>query len=124
MVARYYGVEWVKTDSRTTRNRREGTPKSDMNEHRGVPGWFKVYPGRTRPCHLPSRIGGRACSITARELERLTLDMNAAWGKDGPLMLPSRVQAKRVGDLPGGIPAQPRLVQARLRDTVPRPAQS
>ncbi|MBN2153437.1 MAG: alpha-galactosidase [Candidatus Lokiarchaeota archaeon] len=86
-IARYYGVEWVKTDFTYNAIGAKGHQNQDMTSIEAFQDGFKVIRDAIGPAIFLVGIGG-PCMLHYGlvNAERLTLDMNAAWGKDGPLM--------------------------------------
>ncbi|MEX2728848.1 MAG: glycoside hydrolase family 36 protein [Candidatus Sigynarchaeum springense] len=87
MIARYYGVEWVKTDFTYNAIGAKGHQNPDMTSIEAFQDGFKVIRDAIVPAIFLVGIGG-PCMLHYGlvNAERITLDMNAAWGKDGPLM--------------------------------------
>ncbi len=87
MVARYYGVDWVKTDFTYNAIGAKGHQNPDMTSIEAFQDGFKAIRDAIGPDIFLVGIGG-PCLLHYGlvNAERLTLDMNAAWGKDGPLM--------------------------------------
>jgi hypothetical protein len=87
MIARYYSVDWVKTDFTYNAIGGKGHQNPDMTSIEAFQDGFKVIRDALGPAIFLVGIGG-PCLLHYGLVngERLTLDMNAAWGKDGPLM--------------------------------------
>ncbi len=89
MIARYYGVEWVKTDFTYNAIGAKGHQNPDMTSIEAFQDGFKEIRDALGPAIFLVGIGG-PCMLHYGlvNAERLTLDMNAAWGKDG-LLIPA-----------------------------------
>nr|MDO8086135.1 alpha-galactosidase [Candidatus Sigynarchaeum springense] len=87
MIARYYSVDWVKTDFTYNAIGAKGHQNPDVTSIEAFQDGFKVIRDAIGPSIFLVGIGG-PCMLHYGLVngERLTLDMNAAWGKDGPLM--------------------------------------
>lgn len=87
MISRYYGVEWVKTDFTYNAIGGKGQQNPYMTSIEAFQEGFKTIRDALGPSTFIVGIGG-PCLLHYGlvNAERITLDMNAAWGKDGPLM--------------------------------------
>ncbi|HME56186.1 MAG TPA: alpha-galactosidase [Candidatus Lokiarchaeia archaeon] len=84
---RYYGVEWIKTDFTYNLIGGKGFQDPDMTGIEAMQEGFKIIRDAVGPNTFVAGIGGPCLfHYGLVNTERITLDMNAAWGKDGLLM--------------------------------------